>query len=279
MNDLCKVITIISGIIITGIFFPFLDFAYGESDFTLEAKVNEAALGLDVTGFEITGESDKQICPSGQCKINLEGYTYFSAPTPDSMGISYTVDFKVQDNQTNPNLGAKKKEFLEQFSASMIYCKVDDIIEENGQELYYCHDTSNAISRKFDSKSWNYDTTGIYDAKNNTLKVYRNSSDNSGNSLITNTTTESENSRTFNDCYSSLSGTILLGSMFSASKQSAFIVLLDPEVKTWLSDYCNFYHDKTGVWIESLQELDNDVVVEFTTNNPPPDSLKELFGR
>jgi len=57
------------------------------------------------------------------------------------MGISYTVDFKVHDNQTNPNLGAKKKEFLEQFSASMIYCKINDIIEENGQELYYCHDT------------------------------------------------------------------------------------------------------------------------------------------
>jgi hypothetical protein len=61
LNDICKVVTIVSGIIITGIFFPFLDFAYGESDFTLEAKVNEAASVLDITRFEIRGESDKQI--------------------------------------------------------------------------------------------------------------------------------------------------------------------------------------------------------------------------
>ena len=33
----------------------------------------------------------------------------------------------------------------------------------------YCHDSSCAVTRSFDSKSWFYDTTGIYDAKANTL--------------------------------------------------------------------------------------------------------------
>jgi hypothetical protein len=52
-------------------------------------------------------------------------------------------------------------------------CKVNDIIEENGQELYYCHG-DNTIGRNFDCKTWHYDTIGIYDAKNYSLKIYGN---------------------------------------------------------------------------------------------------------
>ena len=80
MNDLCKVISIVSGIIITGIFFPFLDFAYGESDFVLEMS-NASSNNEKLTLFAIEGETYRGgICPSGQC--NLEGNIdpFFSPP-------------------------------------------------------------------------------------------------------------------------------------------------------------------------------------------------------
>jgi hypothetical protein len=175
MNDLCKVVTIVSGIIVTGIFFPFIDFAYGESDFTLEAKVNP--LHLDVTRFEISGESDKQICPSGQCNIELDSglSSSFDAPSINTPRILYNFDFKVHDNDNQTNIGAIKKRFMEPFNigTSISGCKIDDIIEDNGQEIYYCHGIS-IMDRNFDSAYWYYDTNGIYDAKKNTLKVYGN---------------------------------------------------------------------------------------------------------
>jgi hypothetical protein len=89
------------------------------------------------------------------------------------MYLSYGLDFLLKDNVTYPEIGPKKKEFLEQFSTGMNLCRIDDIKEQNGQEVYYCHD-DNTITRKFDSKSWNYNAVGIYDAKNFVLKVYGN---------------------------------------------------------------------------------------------------------
>ena len=78
-------------IIAIGIFSTSFDLAYGVSDFTLEAKVREGDqinYFLDVTRFEIQGESDKQICLSGQCRIEREGHAQFDAPTPDYMSMS-----------------------------------------------------------------------------------------------------------------------------------------------------------------------------------------------
>jgi len=90
------------------------------------------------------------------------------------MSLFFLSDgFRLQDNKTNAELGPKKKEFVEQFTSEMSACKVYDIIEENGQELYYCRGDS-TITRNFDSKTWHSDTTGIYEAKNYTLKVYGN---------------------------------------------------------------------------------------------------------
>ena len=56
MNDLCKVVTLVSVIIITGIFLPFLDFAYGESDFVLEMS-NASSNNEKLTLFAIEGET------------------------------------------------------------------------------------------------------------------------------------------------------------------------------------------------------------------------------
>ena len=85
--------------------------------------------------------------------------------------MSFDVDFILRDNVPNPNIGPNEKAYLERFSVSN-YCRVEDIIEDNGQEIYTCLNGSTTVSRNFDSRSWNYDTNTIYDAKKNTLKIF-----------------------------------------------------------------------------------------------------------
>jgi hypothetical protein len=152
-----------------------------ESDFYLEAKVNESphvkgAHDLSITKFLIQGNSEsyKDICPSLQCKIDYKDkYTFFSPPDiPQSNLIWSNADFRLQDSITHGDLGPKKKELVEQYRVD-IFCNVDDIVEKNGQELYYCHNANlnSYISNKFGSDSWVFDNTGIYDAKNKTFKI------------------------------------------------------------------------------------------------------------
>ena len=88
--------------------------------------------------------------------------------------MSYWVAFKVIDDQPNNNIGPKMKEFMEKFSTNT-FCDIDGIIEDNGQEIYICNKGSTSIDRKFDSKSWHYDTIVMYDAKKSTLRVIGNS--------------------------------------------------------------------------------------------------------
>lgn len=88
--------------------------------------------------------------------------------------MSLDVDFILRDMIPNPNVGPNEKSYLERFSVSNYSCRVDDFIEDNGQEIYVCHDGSTIVTRTFDSRSWDYDTNLIYDAKKNTLKVYGN---------------------------------------------------------------------------------------------------------
>jgi hypothetical protein len=89
--------------------------------------------------------------------------------------MSFDVDFILRDMIPNPNVGPNEKSYLERFSVSSNYaCRVDDFIEDNGQEIYACHNGPTTVTRTFDSRSWNYNTDLIYDAKKNTLKVYGN---------------------------------------------------------------------------------------------------------
>jgi len=53
----------------------------------------------------------------------------------------------------------------------MYDCKVNDIVEDNGQEIYYCQDGTNTLKRVFDSRSWVYDSKGVYDAKKDTFTI------------------------------------------------------------------------------------------------------------
>ena len=89
----------------------------------------------------------------------------------DWQNTGYSMGLKIKDNTTRNDIGAKKKQFLEEFGVYMNACKVNNIVEDNGQELYYCHDESNSIERTFDSKRWYYNSTGIYDARNATYNV------------------------------------------------------------------------------------------------------------
>jgi hypothetical protein len=158
-----------------------IETAHGQSDVYLEAKVKEVpavkgAHDLNIVKFEMQGEKYKEICPSLQCKIDYKDkYTFFSPPDiPQSNLMWAQADFTLHDDITHADLGAKKKQLLEEYNMNL-YCEVYDIVEKNGQELYYCHNANlhGWIANKFDnSKLWGgLDSTGIYDAKNETLKM------------------------------------------------------------------------------------------------------------
>lgn len=176
INDNYRMIGLLfAGTIMLILFYSVIGYVFGQSDFYLEANVVSNAIGvnpLKITKLEFHGPADKAICPSGQCQIDsVDQYTFLGLPTPDIMAISYNIKFELKDDITNANLGPKKKEFLEQYSAAMFGCMVKDIIETNGQELYYCEDGLSSISRSFDSKIWRFNTNASYDAKANILRV------------------------------------------------------------------------------------------------------------
>jgi hypothetical protein len=173
MRDLSNFVYTASVTMLIGIFFTLLDFAYGESDFVLEMN-NASTNNEKLTLFAIEGQSYREICPSGQCTLDNEHLDpLFGPPTPVNMGMYGSFGFTLHDNVPNPNVGPIKKEFLEKFSASF-GCKVDDIIEDNGQEIYICNNGTSTVSREFDYRTWDYDTIVIFDANKNTLRVVGN---------------------------------------------------------------------------------------------------------
>jgi len=152
-----------------------------KSDVYLEAKVKDSpyvkgAHQLDVVKFEMQGKKYKEICPSLQCKIDYKDkFTFFGAPDiPQISLITSQVDFRLHDDITHADFGPKKKELVEQYSLHML-CNVNDIVEKNGQVLYYCNPSRvpGYISSQFNhSQSWGpLDSIGTYDAKNETIKM------------------------------------------------------------------------------------------------------------
>jgi len=128
--------------------------AYGQSDLNLEMDTASEKLSF----LAIEGESYKEICPAGDCKIDVDDrqYGYFHGPSPE---IIANNDFRLEDNLTY---------------ALRTSCNIDDIITENDQEIYTCRDGFTTIIRTSDSKNWDYTSSGIYDAKNNRLQIYGN---------------------------------------------------------------------------------------------------------
>ena len=93
--------------------------------------------------------------------------------------------------------------------------------------------------------------------------------------------TETNTTRSYMNCYSGSMTTFLLQIMFSPPEIKFNITdLMSPEMKQYISDACNFYHEKSGVWLSGTDdELDKKIVSkygsEFMQKVKEPESLKQ----
>jgi len=156
------------GILVLGVFSISINFIFGDSDFILELK--DVSKVPTISKLELDGESSMQICPSGKCEIVVINSS-FSPPISTNLTIAHTINFNVKFNLTDINVDSKQKEHFEKFSESMDPCLIYDIIKDKGREIYFCSSVIDIINRISDSKSWYYDSIGIYDAIKNTYTV------------------------------------------------------------------------------------------------------------
>jgi len=93
--------------------------------------------------------------------------------------------------------------------------------------------------------------------------------------------TKTNTTRSYMNCYTGSMTTFLLQMMFSPPQIKFNITdLMSPEMKQYISDACNFYHEKSGVWLSGTDdELDKKIVskygVEFMQKVKEPESLKQ----
>ena len=106
-------------------------------------------------------------------------------------------------------------------------------------------------------------------------------SDNTNQSILTggnNTNAlENANPKTFNDCYKNIASTLMLMLVFTPET----VDLTSPEIKTYLTNACNFYHEKTGIWISTHNELStygDKYGQEFRQKYPAPASIEKLLS-
>lgn len=81
--------------------------------------------------------------------------------------------------------------------------------------------------------------------------------------------------RTFFRCYTSFSSAFM---MFNELTPTT-VNLTDPQVKAYISNLCNFYHEKIGIWIEFFTDKpDPKLGEEFNQKygSTMPDSIKEF---
>jgi hypothetical protein len=157
-------------LIFISIFTISINSVFGDSDFVLELQnVNTVPI---ISNLEIDGENVQEICPANNCEIELtNNNSSFNPPNLNNMTISHIIDFNLKYNNKNVSLDPTKKEYLEKFRETMNSCSIYDIIEDKGRKIYFCSDETNTMSRISDSKSWHYDSIGIYDAIKNTYTV------------------------------------------------------------------------------------------------------------
>lgn len=93
--------------------------------------------------------------------------------------------------------------------------------------------------------------------------------------------TKTNTTRSYMNCYTGSMTTFLLQMMFSPPQIKFNITdLMSPEMKKYISDACNFYHEKSGVWLSGMDnELDKKIVSkygdEFMQKVKTPESIKE----
>jgi hypothetical protein len=73
--------------------------------------------------------------------------------------------------------------------------------------------------------------------------------------------TNDTETRTFNNCYQSYSTTLFLRNMIQPD--SKVINLMDPEVRQLITDTCNFFHEKTGIWTNAQDKSSPELRQEF----------------
>ena len=157
-------IILILGIILT----ITINSVFGDSDFVLELiNVNEEPA---ISNLEIDGENVKEICPTIKCELEFTNSS-FNPPESNNMTIGHTIVFNLKYNSTDMDSDPIKKEYFEKFSESMNSCLIYNIIEDKAQKIYFCNDGINNMVRNSDSKSWYYNSFGIYDAIKNTYNV------------------------------------------------------------------------------------------------------------
>ena len=88
------------------------------------------------------------------------------------------------------------------------------------------------------------------------------------------------NARTYLNCFNGTMTTFLLQIMSSPPEIKFNMTdLTSPEMKQYISDSCNFYHEKSGIWLSGTDdELDKIIVskygAEFMQKVKEPESLK-----
>jgi len=95
-----------------------------------------------------------------------------------------------------------------------------------------------------------------------------------------NETNGTEKPRKFIDCYSDLAlGTLILTVITPTN--ITFTNLTDPEIKAFFTNLCDFYHEKTGVWVgmTNFQEYGDRYGVEFIQkyNATMPEPIRQLI--
>ncbi|HEY6949607.1 MAG TPA: hypothetical protein VI146_03280, partial [Nitrososphaeraceae archaeon] len=85
--------------------------------------------------------------------------------------------------------------------------------------------------------------------------------------------------RTYLSCYDGSMSTLMLQTLFGPPEIKFNLTdLMSREVKQYISDSCNFYHQKSGVWLTGTDnQLDKEIVskyrAEFMQQVKEPDSL------
>jgi hypothetical protein len=100
-------------------------------------------------------------------------------------------------------------------------------------------------------------------------------------SILEEQKTETNTTRSYMSCFDGTMKFFLLEIMFSPPEVKFSISdLTSPEVKQYISDTCNFYHNKSGVWLSGTDnEIDKKVVekygAEFMQRIKAPESIKQ----
>jgi signal peptidase I len=89
--------------------------------------------------------------------------------------------------------------------------------------------------------------------------------------------------RTFEDCVTDNMGAMTLFLIFAPSKDIDAGDILNPQYKNTIINMCNFYHEKTGVWINLFDKTQLDYSSQYGEDfyqkygNEIPEDLKQLM--